>query len=122
MDELNQLIGVARRKADLDKVTSWSAGSQTYLQEIKNEVDEVVEEIEKKRLCFLEDELADVLWDYVNSLIALEQEKGVCIDSVLRRACRKYEERVSALESGIAWDNVKQKQKQRLIEEHAKAE
>lgn len=118
MNELNELIDIAKRKALLDQHSSWCAGASTYLQEIKNEVDEVIEEMPNQRLCFLEDELADVLWDYVNSLVALEKECSVSINSVLRRACKKYEERVSAIESGVDWASVKQTQKLRLTSEY----
>ncbi|WP_114140700.1 MazG nucleotide pyrophosphohydrolase domain-containing protein, partial [Vibrio cholerae] len=100
---------------------SWYLGSSTYLAEIKQEVDEVVEEIPKNRLCYLEDELGDVLWDYLNTILSLEKEAGVKIESVVQRACRKYEERVSAIENGISWDEVKLKQKKELEQEQSSA-
>lgn len=53
------MIKIAKRKSEIDKDSSWSQGSSTYLVEIKKEVDEVVEEIPKDRLCYLEDELGD---------------------------------------------------------------
>lgn len=36
----------------------------------------MVEEIPKDRLCYLEDELGDVLWDYLGIVLSLGKEKG----------------------------------------------
>ncbi|EGQ7944602.1 nucleotide pyrophosphohydrolase [Vibrio cholerae] len=119
MQHLDKLFEIAKRKSEFDKSNSWYLGSSTYLAEIKKEVDEVVEEIPKNRLCYLEDELGDVLWDYLNAILSLEKETGVKIESVVQRACRKYEERVSAIENGISWDEVKLKQKKELEQEQS---
>ncbi|MFM2484340.1 MazG nucleotide pyrophosphohydrolase domain-containing protein [Celerinatantimonas yamalensis] len=114
MKHIDKLIEIAKRKSEFDKNNSWYQGSSTYLAEIKEEVDEVVEELPKDRLCYLEDELGDVLWDYLNAVLSLEKEKGVKLESIIQRACRKYEERVSAIENGISWADIKQKQKNDL--------
>ncbi|MFZ5949303.1 MAG: MazG nucleotide pyrophosphohydrolase domain-containing protein [Candidatus Rifleibacteriota bacterium] len=114
MQEFKYLIEIARRKSEFDKNNNWYAGSSTYLAEIKKEVDEVAEEIPKNRICYLEDELGDVLWDYLNTVLSLEKESGVKIESIVNRACQKYEERLSAIENGISWAEIKQKQKKEL--------
>ncbi|MCL9783973.1 nucleotide pyrophosphohydrolase [Vibrio sp. S4M6] len=114
MEKLAELVEISRRKAEIDKAGDWGADPILYLNEIKNEVDEVLEELPKQRLCYLEDELADVLWDYINAVIALEANGAASIDSVLERACRKYQERVSAIESGKSWESIKEKQKRAL--------
>lgn len=119
MDEFKQLLNIAIRKSKFDKNYDWSNGSETYLSEIKKEVDEVIEELPKQRKCYLEEELGDVLWDYLNILVALEQEIGIDTQSVLERACKKYEERVSGIESGELWQDIKQRQKQQLANEQA---
>jgi len=118
MKEFDKLLSIAKRKADFDVSYTWSKGSETYLTEIKNEVDEVIEEIPKSRKCYLEDELGDVLWDYLNLLTALEKEVGIDTKSVLERACHKYEERISGIEAGKKWAEVKEKQKIALAIEH----
>ena len=118
MKEFDELLSIARRKASFDENRAWSNGSETYLAALKNEVDEVIEEIPKSRQCYLEDELGDVLWDYLNILTALEKEVGIDTTAVLKRACRKYEERVSGIESGKAWSEMKEKQKIDLAIEH----
>lgn len=119
MQDFEKLIKIVKRKSALDQGSTWSNGSSTYLEEIKKEVDEVIEEMPKQRDCYLEDELADVLWDYLNVLQAIEQERGISIDSVLERACHKYEARISGLESGKTWAEIKQNQKLVLAEEQA---
>ncbi|HAS6347253.1 nucleotide pyrophosphohydrolase [Vibrio sp. IRLE0018] len=117
MDEFEQFLEVVRRKAKYDQSNTWYLGPQTYLHELKKEVDEVLEEIPRARTCYLEDELADVLWDYLNAVLALEKESDVRLDSILRRAHLKYDQRVAAIESGSDWDNVKATQKQALEQE-----
>lgn len=119
MEEFYTLLNIAKRKSLLDQQSSWSNGSKTYLNEIKKEINEVIEESTKGRDCYLEDELGDVLWDYLNALVAFEKEKGINPLSVLERACRKYEERVGGLESGETWDEVKKRQNHRLQVEHS---
>jgi len=54
MKEFDKLLGIAKRKAIFDETSTWSNGAETYLAEIKNEVDEVIEEIPKSRKCYLE--------------------------------------------------------------------
>ncbi|MCV2403198.1 nucleotide pyrophosphohydrolase [Marinomonas sp. C2222] len=119
MKEFDTLLAIAKRKSTFDQNNTWSNGSKTYLKEIKNEIDEVIEEIPKSRKCYLEDELGDVLWDYLNILTALEKEEGIDIQSVLERACKKYEQRISGIEAGVKWSEIKEKQKKALAIEHA---
>ena len=119
MKEFEQLLKIAKRKTQFDKGNSWSNGAKTYLAGIKEEVDEVIEELPKSRQCYLEDELGDILWDYLNVLSALEDEKGIDTQAVLTRACQKYEERISGIESGKTWADIKEKQKIALAKEHS---
>jgi NTP pyrophosphatase (non-canonical NTP hydrolase) len=114
MKEFDKLLGIAKRKARFDEGNTWSNGSKTYLSEIRNELDEVIEELPKSRKCYLEDELGDVLWDYLNILAALEKEVGIDTTAVLKRACKKYEERISGIETGKKWSDIKKKQKTAL--------
>lgn len=119
MDSFQGLVKIARRKNIFDQGNNWSNGSETYLSEIQKELVEVEEEIPKQRFCYLEDELADVLWDYLNIVLALEDEAGVDFNSVLERACRKYEERISGIENGQLWKEIKVRQKKVLESEQA---
>jgi len=116
--DFESLIDIVWRKNRVDQGGDWSNGSATYLDEVRKELLEVEEEIRQQRLCYLEDELADVLWDYLNAIVCLEQEQGVSLESVIRRGVGKYSERVTAIESGEAWSSVKVRQKRKLSEEH----
>lgn len=120
MKEFEQLLDIAKRKSKFDRSNTWAKGSSTYLAEIKKELAEVADEIPRNRICFLEDELGDVLWDYLNILCALESETGVKVISVLKRACKKYEERISGIENGELWKDIKQRQKVALANEQTK--
>ncbi|WP_319534008.1 MazG nucleotide pyrophosphohydrolase domain-containing protein [uncultured Vibrio sp.] len=119
MKEFDELLSIATRKSEFDLTNTWFKGVETYLVAIGKEVEEVREEIAEDRLCYLEDELGDVLWNYLNVLKALEREKGIDPKKVLERACKKYEQRVSAIESGTSWEAVKSEQKQALSVELA---
>ena len=119
MNELviSQLLDLVYRKNKLDQLGNWSNGSSTYLQEIRKEVVEVEDELELDRQCYLEDELGDILWDYLNILQCLKTEWGIAIDRVFSRAVTKYDERISGIEQGGSWTDVKTMQKARLSRE-----
>ncbi|KID57137.1 nucleotide pyrophosphohydrolase [Pseudoalteromonas luteoviolacea] len=120
MRDLESLLDIAKRKYVYDQTNSWYSGSETYLSALKDELAEVLEEIPKQRICHLEDELGDILWNYLNIILALEKESGVDMHSVLNRAVKKYEQRVSTIEQGGSWQRVKEKQKKMLEEEQSK--
>ncbi|WP_062270109.1 MazG nucleotide pyrophosphohydrolase domain-containing protein [Endozoicomonas arenosclerae] len=119
---IKQLIDVVRTKNDYDSDNSWFEGSETYFREIKLELDEVAEELDANRQCYLEDELGDVLWDYLNLLLCLEDEGKISAEKVFERALQKYSERMTGIQQGTSWAEVKQKQKQRLAQEQAEIE
>ena len=118
MNEFDRLLEIAARKSKYDSINSWYDGPETYLCEIKKEIQEVIEEIPRNRRCYLEEELGDVLWDYLNILFALEKESNIDISSVFVRACKKYEERISGIESGKLWAEIKAMQKASLAAEY----
>lgn len=117
-DDIAKLLEIAKKKNQIDQKHTWSQGSSTYLVEMKKELTEVEEEIPLNRICYLEDELGDVLWDYLNLLICLENEKGIRASHVFKRALDKYNERISGIEAGVLWAETKEKQKKRLSEEY----
>ena len=116
---LIKLLDVARQKNMIDQDSEWSNGSETYLREIRLELDEVQEELDSERNCYLEDELGDVFWDYLNLLLALEQEGKISLSRVFERALVKYSKRIDGIQQGSSWSEVKRQQKQRLAEEQA---
>ncbi len=121
VDTIKKLFDVVRRKNLFDQQSEWSKGSSTYLDEIRKELAEVEEEISAGRICYLEDELGDVLWDYLNLLLCLEEEKKISVAAVFERSLTKYEERISGIEAGLPWVETKAKQQRRLAEEYRDA-
>lgn len=119
MQAFSDLAVLARRKAAFDQNNDWFGSAETYLAELKTEVDELAEAINLGRHCHTEDELGDVFWDLLNLAVALEAESSVRLDSLLERAYRKYRERIGGIEVGRRWADIKQEQKRRLAEEQA---
>ncbi|WP_255960063.1 MazG nucleotide pyrophosphohydrolase domain-containing protein [Vibrio campbellii] len=118
MGHFSSLFDIARRKAKYDNTNTWYKGSETYFDALYQELEEVGEEITQTRLCYLEDELGDVLWNYLNLLMALEKEQGIDPTSVLSRAVNKYQQRVATIENNGSWAEVKAEQKRKLQQEY----
>lgn len=108
---------VAHLKLVRDLKGSWCQGSNTYFNAIYDELLEVKAEIENNKQCFLEDELGDVLWNYICLLHHLEYEKKIAIESVFNRVVNKYSERVNGINNGECWDDIKRRQKDILQQE-----
>ena len=118
MDTLKQLLEVAERKIERDHKGTWSEGSITYYQAMFDELEEVKEEMDSGRKCYLEDELGDILWVYMCLLKNLEAEDSISAERVFDRALSKYKERLDGINAGGTWTEIKETQKQRLAEEH----
>lgn len=126
---LKQLMQVVDKKFKLntqqcenDKLPllkKWTE-SDFYLDAIIDEVEEVRWELKHNNTVFLEDELWDILWDYLNLLYCLEYEWKADMTKVLERALKKYKERADWLEQWVSWDEIKSWQKQELLKEHNK--
>jgi len=112
-----KLMALSELKLKRDLKGTWSKGSSTYFKALFDELDEVNEELHSDRRCYLEDELGDVLWDYLCLLKHLENEKKIDINSLLQRANKKYDRRVIGIINGESWDVIKSEQKQLLKEE-----
>lgn len=112
--EFEQLFAIAQRKHLFDQTNSWAQGSTTYFDALKNEITEVEEELTEGRRVHLEEELGDVLWDYLNLLLCLDEEQQISIADVLNRTIEKFDERVTGIEQGESWASVKARQKERL--------
>lgn len=117
MLDLTALLAIVKRKQALPSTASGPTTAEHFLTELVSEVEEVRVELKANRHCHLEDELGDVLWDYLNTLACLEADQKISPQKVLERAKLKYQERVAALEKGDAWADVKQHQKARLDQE-----
>lgn len=110
---LDVLIDLVKRKQNLENQgDDWQA--ETYLQGIQSEIEEVEEELHGEQVVYLEDELGDVLWDYISLLVKLDSDNRITLEQVLTQVEEKYQERVSGLENQIPWDEIKNDQKTRL--------
>lgn len=114
---LGELQKIAALKSQRDLKGSWFKGSSTYLDALVEEISEVKEELVSGRQCFLEDELGDLLWDFVCLIEHLELEGKVDKERVFQRSVDKYSERVTNRSPGETWDDVKLRQKLELKKE-----
>ncbi len=92
-----------------------------YLEGLKDEVEEVRDEIKENNRIHLEDELSDIAWDYACVLAELEQAGYIdSAEAVIKHGLEKYSERAPAFlePSEEAWDAVKAKQKTQLKQRH----
>ncbi len=124
MKELEELIKLSKKKAEIDK----KRGEKNYfdfewlLNEISNELIEVKEEIKENNHPYLEDELGDILWGWI-ILVKKLQDEGLVNshDAIFKRALKKYQERILPLKGDSSdndiWQKVKNKQKKALKEE-----
>jgi NTP pyrophosphatase (non-canonical NTP hydrolase) len=117
MDDVTKLLAIVKDKISIDAQCSDISGSAAYFDELKKELVEVQEEVDKGTRVHLEDELGDVLWDYLNLLANLEHEGKIAVSEVFRRSLAKYTERVGGIKAGKTWTEIKVKQKADLKRE-----
>lgn len=98
------------------KYISW----KFYFDLMKDEIDEAEKEFRKDNTIYLEDELGDILWDYLNLLHCLEEEWYISKEKVFERCLEKYTQRTRGIQNWISWDEIKHQQKQKLADEHSK--
>jgi hypothetical protein len=91
------------------------------------EIEEVIEQFKENNTVYLEDELWDLLWIYMNLLVKLENEGLIeGREQVIKRAIKKFSWRIENLDQKTIeerqnyWETVKTKQKQELKQEHNK--
>ncbi len=126
---LKQLMQVVDKKFNLhfQQCKNWKLPllkkwieSDYYLDAIIDEIEEVRWELKHNNTIYLEDELWDILWDYLNLLYCLEKEGKANMTNVLKRSLKKYSQRTDGLEKWISWNDIKAWQKQELKKEHNK--
>ena len=124
MQEINELINLAKQKhqIDLKRDAVKHIDPNWLLNQLTSEIEEVKEEIKPSNLPYLEDELADILWNWMMLVELLQGKEYVgSHEAIIKRAIKKYEERVSPLNGDDAdktiWDKVKARQKLELAEE-----
>lgn len=108
--QLTDLLALVKEKNQFDQHNAWFKGSISYLEGLKSELNEIEEELPKNRRLYLEDELADTLWNLFNYLTCLQQENKISTNAVIERAIEKYQQRLTAIQSGDSWQNIKESQ------------
>ncbi len=91
--------------------------SQTYINWLKEEIQEAEKEIQSGKKVYLEDELWDVLWTYLCLLHSLESEWKIESHKVFERCDKKFTERIQGWRKWIPWEEVKKRQKSGLKSE-----
>ena len=121
MQKLIELVAY-KHQLDLKRDEPKYMDCEWLLQAIRDEIDEVQEEIKPKNRVHLEDELSDILWGWL-TLIENLKDKGYVHshESILKQALKKYEERILPLygdeRDHEVWREVKSRQKEVLERE-----
>lgn len=127
MEVLEKLIVLAKHKQqiDLKRGEAKFMNPNWLLDSIRDEVEEVREEIKADNLPHLEDELSDILWGWMILVEKLKDDNYVgSHEAIMKRALKKYEERILPLkgtsEDHEIWREVKNRQKEALKKEKEK--
>jgi len=125
MEYIHRIFQIISTKYSLHEKTLGTQNSkkewlspERYVGEIHKEIEEMQDEMHENNNVYLEDELGDIFWDYMNLLETLERKWYINKEKVFERCEKKFEERVDALSQEISWDTIKQKQKSDLLSEH----
>ena len=97
----------------------WYTWSKTYWEYLLKEIQEAKNELNTNKN-YLEDELWDVLWDFLCLLNSLKQEwKITSVEKVIERAWTKFSQRINEKTGDYNWDwdKIKEKQKEILNKE-----
>ena len=100
MKALNELIKLVKYKhgLDLKRAEAKYMDSNWLLQAMRDEIDEVKEEIKPNNKAHLEDELSDILWGWLTLIENLKDEGYVgSHEEIMARGLKKYEERILIL-------------------------
>ena len=125
---LQKLIDIVQKKYKIDQTQEWYKGSKTYFDWLIDETKEVEDELKDNNKVYLEDELWDILWVYLNMIEGLKDEWKIdSLESILQRAEKKFWERIDTISGwetqkirSAAWKRVKDKQKAENKTEHEK--
>ncbi len=124
MEKFRDILNIARENIRRNPDLQGRAADEVackYLAGLKDEVEEVREEIKEQNRVFLEDELSDIAWDYACVLAQLEHVGYIeSAEAVIAHGFDKYSERAPAFleASEEMWDTIKAKQKRELKQRH----
>lgn len=119
---LEKLLELNKRRMEnlFDDGEDRYIGAAMYVEEMQKEIVEMTEELRSDNVVYLEDELGDIMRDYLCLLRGLEHEWLIdSVDNVWQRSYQKLSERL-AWYPHQDWNAVKKVQKERLRQEHEK--
>lgn len=121
-ETLQKIFKLSHNRIDyLSHLRGWTfyKGYQTFLDGMRDEIQETEEEIQSGRKIYLEDELWDVFWDYICLLCSLQDEWRIETEKVFERCYQKFSERLNqdGSDSGN-WQQIKNSQKAELEKEY----
>ena len=124
MQELKRLIELVKHKnkTDLKRGEKKFMNPDWLLDRIIDEIEEVREEVKPNNAACLEDELSDILWGWIVLVEKLKHSEYVgSHEDIMKRALKKYEERILPLKGDendhVIWKEVKARQKEALAVE-----
>ena len=93
--------------------------AQTYVDLMKQEIEEMHSELKKDNTIYLEEELGDIFWDYLN-LIHILKEKGYIesYTNIFKASRKKFKARIHGDLKWFSWQDIKKKQKQENKKKH----
>lgn len=124
MEKFRELLDIARENIKKNPSLQGRSVDEValqYLTGLRDEVEEVREEIKENNSVFLVDELSDIAWDYACVLAQLESQGYIeNAEAVIAHGLVKYTERAPAFleNSEKPWDAIKKIQKERLLKQH----
>jgi NTP pyrophosphatase (non-canonical NTP hydrolase) len=124
MEKFQDILNIARENIRKNPSLQGRPAAEValqYLGGLKDEVEEVRDEIKENNHVHLEDELSDIAWDYACVLAQLEYAGYIeSAETVIAHGFDKYSERAPAFleTSEDLWDAIKTKQKIELKERH----
>jgi NTP pyrophosphatase (non-canonical NTP hydrolase) len=124
MEKFRDILNIARENIRKNPDLQGRAADEVafkYLAGLKDEVEEVRDELKENNRVHLEDELSDIAWDYACVLAQLEYVGYIeSAEAVIAHGFDKYSERAPAFleASEEMWDTIKAKQKRELKQRH----
>lgn len=122
---IENLQKIVEKKFIFEKENDCYKDYLSYLNWIKDEVEEVKAEIKENNSVYLEDEIWDIFWNLLSFIKRLKSEGKIdSLENILTRAEKKYFERIEAIskwnpeEKSQNWQKIKKIQKEELEKEH----
>ena len=110
LKQIKKILELSDRNLTSNNWARRDGAGRKYLLEVKEEVDEALEEYKKNNSVYLEDELGDVFWVLLQSYKVLEKQKYIdSVEGIFSHLFNKFSERVEIFEKKEVWDEIDRK-------------